>query len=132
MRSTIAFLVAMLCASCATMNYLHQEYGSAPPDATIILPSGSGFWVFAHKTKPKLIVAVDPQHAAGIGISSGLTGGAASGAPPYAEFDAAAKQWLDGNRPGCRAVNGHPIERVYYEYEFECGKPTQRQKGQQH
>jgi hypothetical protein len=119
-RAVPLLICALVLGSCATMGYLHSEYGDAPPDATITLPSGSGFWVFANKSKPKLLVSVDPQRAAGMGLTIGLTYGAASSAPPYVEFDVVAKQWLAENRPGCRAVNGHPLERVYYEYDIVC------------
>jgi hypothetical protein len=114
---------AVLLSACGTVNYLRQEYGSQDPDMTIEKPDG-GFWVFAHKTKPNLIVSVNPQRAAGMGMMQGFTYGAASGAPVYVEFDAAAKQYLDERKPGCRAVNGQDIEKVYREYEIECPPPS--------
>lgn len=113
---------AMMLSACGTVNYLHKEYGSADPDMIIEKPDG-GFWVFAHKTKPKLIVSVNPQRAAGMGMLQGLTYGATAGGPVYAEFDAAAKQFMDERRPGCRAVNGQEIDKVYREYDVECPPP---------
>ena len=117
-------LAGIVLAGCASVSYLTKEYGRESPTATIMLPDGRGFWIFAHKTKARLLVSVDLPTASGMGFVSGLTYGAISNAPVPREFAGVAQQWLDESRPGCKAVNGQRIETVYVEYDIECGTPN--------
>lgn len=118
----VAGLVAL--AGCATATYVGNEYGTSSTFKTVQMADGTGFHVRLHETKPRLLVSVDTQTATGMGVVSGLTYGAVSGGPVYASFDKAAQEALAELKPGCRAVNGKPLERVYYEYDVECPANT--------
>jgi ABC-type Fe3+-hydroxamate transport system substrate-binding protein len=124
LRFAMVMACALALAGCATISYLKTEYGSASPDKTVKLEDGTGFWVFLHKTRPKVIVSVDPETASGMGFAQGLTFGAAGGAPVYAAFDRAAQETLDEKQPGCRATNPRPLEKVYFEYDVVCPPPA--------
>lgn len=117
----IALAGAVVLAGCATATYVGNEYGGASAYTMVPRGDGVGFSVRVHNTKPKLIVSVDMQTAAGMGMISGVTYGAVAGGPVYADFDKAAQEGLAELKPGCRAVNGKPLERVHYEYDVECG-----------
>lgn len=114
----------MLCGCGTTANYLTSEYGSAPRDGEVRLEDGSGWWIWVHKTKQKLIVSVDAAGAAQIGLASGLTFGGVSGAVPQPVFEKVAAQYLAEHKPGCRTTKGYPVDRVYFEFDYECPLPV--------
>lgn len=114
----------MLAACGTTATYLTNEYGSAPRDGEVRLEDGSGWWIWVHKTKQKLIVSVDAAGAAQIGLASGLTFGGVNGAVPQPVFEKVAAQYLAEHKSGCRATKGYPIDRVYFEFDYECPPPA--------
>lgn len=116
----VAVAACIALTGCATVNYLSNEYGTAPKDGTVTLEDGSGWWIWVHKTKAKLIVSVDLNQATGIGLASGLTFGAINNAPPPPVFEKVAARWFAEHRPECHTTKGYPIDRVYYEFDYEC------------
>jgi hypothetical protein len=115
-------LIACL-AGCASVNYLYDEYGTADKDGSITFDDGTNYWIWLHKSKPKMIVSLDPAGAAATGFVSGLTFGGTSGAPPQPLFERAAAKWFAENRPNCRTTRAVPIEKVQFEFDYECASP---------
>lgn len=123
MRSgyVVAVASALLLSGCATANYLTSEYGTGRYDGTVTMPDGSGWWIWEHKSRQRLVISVDPAQAAGMGMVAGLTFGGAAGAIPPPIFERVAERWFsERGKPQCRTTRGHPIDRYYYEFDYEC------------
>lgn len=121
MAAALAVASAGGVGGCATMSYLSQEYGSAREDGAVVLDSGLRYLVWHHKSGRRIIISADVSQAMGMGLATGLTFGAADESIPKPVFDEVARRWFAQTcRPECRTVSGHPIHRVYYEYEFTC------------
>jgi hypothetical protein len=122
MRAMAGFVAALALSACATMNYLTSEYGSAPRDGAVTLPDGASYWVWVHKTKPKIIISVDPNQAIAMGFATGLTfGGVRETIPPPIFEDVAQRWFAQTGRPECKTTRGYPIDRLYFEFEYQCG-----------
>jgi hypothetical protein len=119
-----AIAAALILSACATVNYLYEEYGTADKDGSVLLEDGTNFWIWLHKSKPKMIVSVDVAGAAATGFITGLTFGATSGAPPQPLFERAAARWFAEHRPNCHTTKAVPIEKVQFEFDYECSEPV--------
>jgi hypothetical protein len=119
LRFSVAVACALALVGCASTNYLSGEYGMENPDLTVTLNDGSAWWLWAHKTKQKILVSPDAAGLLGRSFVSGATWGAAGNVPP-AVFDQVAEKYLAENKPGCRAIKGVPIQSKMVEYDYEC------------
>ena len=123
MRGLCLIAAVLALGGCATMNYLSSEYGDGQErTGEVTLADGSTYWVWEHRTKPKIMISIDAKQALGMGAVSGLTFGGAGGAIPPPIFEQVAARWFAERRPTCRLARGIPIDRMYYEVEYVCAQ----------
>lgn len=126
MRIIAALALAACVAGCATVSYLSSEYGSAEKDGDVLMPDGSQYLVWMHKTKPKVVLTVSIDRAANMGLARGLTFGAVGDKIPQPVWEEAARRWFEqSGRPECRTTRGYQIDEksTTFEFDYECARP---------
>jgi len=129
-----ALLVALWLGACTggpAIDYLRAEYGSAEPDGIVDFEEGQSsglqvFQIWIHKTKPKINVQTGLRTAGESGFVKGATYGMASTAPVQPSFERAAYKFFeDRGQVGCKISNANRIHELVYEFDYECGVPSQ-------
>jgi hypothetical protein len=125
MRSFGLVLIAAAAVSgCAAVSSLDDEYGSAPPDGEVTLDSGLNYYVWQHKTKPKIMVAADIEQVRSSGITAGLTMGIGTAMVPQPVLEQVAKKWFEQKeQPYCHTTASFVSHSLYSEVDFECDPP---------
>jgi hypothetical protein len=122
--ATAAAGTAMLIAlsGCAGLNYAVENYHGVRVDE-IEMPDDT-YRIFDKPAENRMMITPSLGAAMGVGVTTGLTYGAADNVAPKPRFEAAALQYLrEEARGDCKVVDFYLIARPQFEIKYQCPNP---------
>lgn len=114
---------SVLLAGCTSgMQYALSEYTGVEVKNFEVQDEDT-YRVFDKPDARKLMITPSLSRAAGMGVTRGLTFGAAGSDNPKPLYERAALGYLASTGRACRIIDGYVVETPQWEFKYDCSPP---------